>query len=439
MLLQFILFCFCFATSNGFHFDPIEGNATVGTPFALTWHLDQGEKPDKIHLERRNLQSQQWGKGDNILFQFPDNGTLDGTLMVNFPSPGNYLIEVFEGDNKSPAGGGSGTIGVSSSPDSGTNSGSISTSTPVITTVPVITTSSSSVLSAASTSQGTSYGDPLTSTVSYTEPTPESSATSVYATNVTSASTPSTSTHSGMETAMKNKSAWLSQTQPESSSGSQTRSVSSVSASSTSKQNMTSSALPSKTPLIVGVTVGSFVFLLLLLAALVYTLHRRQWHRKRYPAIFHRDRMIRRRSNTSFSPLTPTAKDSDTYTNFADVEKHTSYSSTYKEDPPPSPQPQQGCLEYSLPAPLAPRSETPSPIPAHTDRQMEIYDVLVKKNTDLIRLKTELRRGGDVEEEIEGLKATITRLEEALVSPWALGYTDEMPYEGLRALFPTQA
>ncbi len=146
--------------------------------------------------------------------------------------------------------------------------------------------------------------------------------------------------------------------------------------------------------------------------------------------------MVRKRSNASFSPLTPTAKDPDTYTNFADAEKHASYSSTDKEDIPPSPQPQKDCLEYSLPAPLAPRSETPSPIPAHTDRQMEIYDVLVKKNTDLIRLKTELRRGGDVQEEIEGLKATIRGLEEVLVSPWALGYTDEMPYEASRALVP---
>ncbi len=142
-------FCFSFATSNGFHFGPIEGNATVGTPFALTWHLDQGEKPDEIHLERRNLPSQQSGEGDSI--PFPNNGTRDGTLMVNFPSPGcvrnltteprisysnlsssyhrNYLIEVFKGDSKSPTGGSSDTIGVSSSPDSGTNSSSISAST----------------------------------------------------------------------------------------------------------------------------------------------------------------------------------------------------------------------------------------------------------------------------------------------------------------------
>lgn len=146
--------------------------------------------------------------------------------------------------------------------------------------------------------------------------------------------------------------------------------------------------------------------------------------------------MVRKRSNSSFSPLTPTTKDPETYTNSADVEKHASCGSTYKDDLAPSPQPQKGSLEYSLPAPLAPRSETPSPIPAHTDRQMEIYDVLVKKNTDLIRLKTELRRGGDVQEEIEGLKATIKGLEEALVSPWALGYADEMPNEVSRALIP---
>ncbi|KAK0471518.1 hypothetical protein IW261DRAFT_895100 [Armillaria novae-zelandiae] len=193
---------------------------------------------------------------------------------------------------------------------------------------------------------------------------------------------------------------------------------------------------PSKTLRIVGAAVGSFVFLLLLLAALIYTLRRRRWHRKQYPALFHRDRMVRKRSNASFSPLTPTAKDPETYTSSADVEKRASRSSTYKADLAPSPQPQEGCLEYSLPAPLAPRSETPSPIPTHTDRQMEISDVLVKKNTDLIRLRTELRRGGDVQGKIEGLKATIKGLEDALASPWAFGYTDEMPNKVPRALVP---
>ncbi|SJL14928.1 uncharacterized protein ARMOST_18404 [Armillaria ostoyae] len=410
-------FCFCFATSIGFKFGDISTNAIVGTPFTLTWHLDQGEDPDKLHLQQR-LKSQNSGEGKTLNFSFPTNGTRSGTVPVTFALSGEHLVQVFE-DNPGSPNATSGTI-VVSSPESGSRPSSITTSVALSTSVSILPTATSSVPSASTTSQDTTYEPSLASSSSQTTGTSLDAGGIPTSTVFTSNFRTATSATSSFNTIVT--------TSPRpNSSGTTTTYVSSVSVS-------PAIGSPSKTPLIVGATVGSFVFLLLLLAALVYTLHRRQWHRNKYPAIFHRDRMVRKRSNASFSPLTPTAKDPDTYTNFADVEKHASDSSTDKEDLAPSPQPQKDCLEYSLPAPLAPRSETPSPIPAHTDRQMEIYDVLVKKNTDLIRLKTELRRGGDVQEEIEGLKATITRLEEALVLPWALGYTDEMPYEVSRVL-----
>ncbi|KAK0432450.1 hypothetical protein EV421DRAFT_1502098 [Armillaria borealis] len=427
MLVQFILFSFCFAASAGFYFDSIEGNATVGSPVTLTWHLNQDDDPDNLHLERRSLPYQQSGQGENIHFEFPDNGTNDGTLMVNFPSPGDYLIEVFNSNNGPPIYT-SFKIGVSSS-GYGSNPSSISASASASTSVLTPAAVTSSVVQISSASPSSSSGNSFTISTSFEVKMGGVISDSIAMQPVLSTTAqPMTPTTSPFNTTV------ITTTKP----GSTTTYESSVSPSSSSKENTGSSAIgsPSKIPLIVGATVGSFFFLLLLLVALVYTLRRRKWHRKKYPAIFHRDRMVRKRSNASFSPLTPTAKDPDTYTNSADAEKHASYSSTYKEDLAPSPQPQQGCLEYSLPAPLAPRSETPSPIPAHTDRQMEIYDVLVKKNTDLIRLKTELRRGGDVQEEIEGLKATIRGLEEVLVSPWALGYTDEIPYEASRAPVP---
>ncbi|KAK0473800.1 hypothetical protein EDD18DRAFT_1224206 [Armillaria luteobubalina] len=90
MLLHCILFCFCFATSIGFHFDDITANATAYTPFALTWHLDQGEDPDELHLKQRSI-TQNSGDGQPIDFSFPDNGTHSGTVSVNFTAPGLLL------------------------------------------------------------------------------------------------------------------------------------------------------------------------------------------------------------------------------------------------------------------------------------------------------------------------------------------------------------
>ncbi|KAK0190167.1 hypothetical protein F5146DRAFT_1225080 [Armillaria mellea] len=423
MLLYFTAFWFSLAASNGFKFGPITGDATVGSPFTLAWTFDNNDDPHKVHLEQR-LQSQNSGDGKTIPFSFP-NGTLNGTVPVIFAVPEVHLVEAFQDGHDSPVATSS-QITVSSAE-----------SAPSTTSLTAFTTSSSS-------SSGDS-APPTSSSITSADynSAPSNSLAGSSGTNpTTSAMTNGTTTSaSGANSNPSQYNVFTALAVPgitkttESTALQSHTSASPSYNSNTSKSSSTSGSL-SRTLRIVGATVGGFVFLLLLLAALVYILRRRSLRRKRYPTLFHRDRMVRKRSNASFSPLTPTKKDPETYTNFADVKKLASYSSRYKEELAPSPPPQEGCLEYSLPAPLGPRAETPSPIPAHTDRQMEIYDVLVKKNTDLIRLKTELRRGGDVKEEIEELKATIGGLEEALASPWALGYTDEMPYEVSRAMVP---
>ncbi|KAG7439441.1 uncharacterized protein BT62DRAFT_938995 [Guyanagaster necrorhizus] len=205
---------------------------------------------------------------------------------------------------------------------------------------------------------------------------------------------------------------------------SQTKTASFLSPSSSSPHSETSSALSSQSRIleIVGAAVGTFVFLLVLLGTLIYTLHRRQ-RGKRYPAIFHRDMMVRKRSNPSLSPLTPTTKDSDTYSN-DNLGKDTSYNS---RNAPDRDDLAKGFSEYSLPAPLGNRPETPSPVSAYTDRQMELHDVVVKLKMELIRLKTELRRGGDVKAEIDAVKRKITGLEDSFESAWALEHTHDIP------------
>ncbi len=80
-------FCFCFATSIGFKFGDISANAIVGTPFTLTWYLDQGDDPDKLQLEQR-LKSQNSCEGKIPNFSFPTNGTHGGTVPVTFALSG---------------------------------------------------------------------------------------------------------------------------------------------------------------------------------------------------------------------------------------------------------------------------------------------------------------------------------------------------------------
>ncbi|KAK0491869.1 hypothetical protein EDD18DRAFT_1358301 [Armillaria luteobubalina] len=126
MLLYLSLFCFCFATSIGLHFDEITANATVDTPFTLTWHLDPGEEPDELHLEQI-LNTRQPDQEQPISFSFPKNGTLNGTVPVIFTAPGYYLIQAFRGNNGS-LGGPLGIITLSE-PDPGTKPPSTMAST----------------------------------------------------------------------------------------------------------------------------------------------------------------------------------------------------------------------------------------------------------------------------------------------------------------------
>ncbi|PBK79543.1 hypothetical protein ARMGADRAFT_1093025 [Armillaria gallica] len=158
MLLHFVLFCFCFATSTGFLFDGIKGSATVGAPFSLTWHLDQDDDPNKLVVERRNLQNQNSGQGNNIPFSFPNNGVLDGAMVVTFPLPGDYSIEVFNNSTKSLVAT-SDIIPVSSP---GINPDSITASVSVSTSGPIPTATTSSVMPISSTSSSSGYGDSST-------------------------------------------------------------------------------------------------------------------------------------------------------------------------------------------------------------------------------------------------------------------------------------
>ncbi|KAK0440442.1 uncharacterized protein EV420DRAFT_1131881 [Desarmillaria tabescens] len=411
MSLRIILFSFHFALSAGFSFDSVEGNlnATVGIPFPLAWHTDGDQEVS--HFEQTNS-SQSSGQGVKI--QPDNNATHSGTVTLNFPSPGGYTIEAI--DNKGSNMGGSPPI-LAINPDAGNNISLRPSSTASSTSTAAVTTSLSSTDQASSSSaSSSSLGG---STVQSSSHDAESSF------NAGSPSTTNIALTSSSDLSYASDAV------------SPTSSESPLSSSSSSNPNVTSSATSSgslsETPKIVGATVGSFVFLLLLLGALVYTLLRRQ-HRRKYRGTFHRDRMVRKHSNASFSPLTPTAKDSNTYTNFADIEKRASGSSIETEDTATGPDPKKECSEYSLPALPGNRSETPSPVLAHTDRQMELHDILVKQQTELIRLKTELRRGGDAQEEIDALKARIVGLEDALVSPWALRYTDDVPVEVSRVL-----
>ncbi|KAK0209879.1 hypothetical protein IW262DRAFT_1468186 [Armillaria fumosa] len=94
-------FGFCFATSIGFRFGDITANATVGTPYTLTWYLDQGDDPDKLRLEQR-LTAQNSGDGTPIPFSFPSNGTSSGTVLVTFETPGEHLVEALQSDTRFP-------------------------------------------------------------------------------------------------------------------------------------------------------------------------------------------------------------------------------------------------------------------------------------------------------------------------------------------------
>ncbi|KAK0190170.1 hypothetical protein F5146DRAFT_653570 [Armillaria mellea] len=101
MLLRSILFCVWLTASNGFMFGPITGDATVGSPFPLTWYFSNGEDSLNFYLEQR-LVSQNSGDGTTIPFSFPNNSTLNGTVLVTFAAPGDHLVEAFQDGQDSP-------------------------------------------------------------------------------------------------------------------------------------------------------------------------------------------------------------------------------------------------------------------------------------------------------------------------------------------------
>ncbi|KAK0226784.1 hypothetical protein EDD85DRAFT_958545 [Armillaria nabsnona] len=185
MLLHFILFGFCIATSIGFRFGDIRANAIVGTPFTLTWYLDQGDDPDKLHLEHR-LTSENPGDGTNLSFSFPNDGTRNGTVPATFKWHGDHIVDAFQVDTKSPIAS-SDTITVSKF-DSGTNPSSISAPA---TSVPITTTNTSSAVPISSNSPSSSNGD--SSTVSSFGTTGSLTTDGILTTNSTTSSTPNNS------------------------------------------------------------------------------------------------------------------------------------------------------------------------------------------------------------------------------------------------------
>ncbi|KAK0190168.1 hypothetical protein F5146DRAFT_1122507 [Armillaria mellea] len=157
MLLYFVVFGFCFATSIGLKFDDITANATVGVPFTLTWHLDQGEDPYKVQFEQR-LTSQNTGNGTALSFSFPS--FRDGTVPITFLAPGEHIVEAFTDDSASPIGS-SNKITVSSL-ISGSNSGSTPAATSATELIPNTPTATSPVVPIFSASSSYSNGDPST-------------------------------------------------------------------------------------------------------------------------------------------------------------------------------------------------------------------------------------------------------------------------------------
>ncbi|KAK0472929.1 hypothetical protein IW261DRAFT_1505917 [Armillaria novae-zelandiae] len=91
MLFHIVSFVFHVAASTSFLLAGVPKNTTVGVTFSLTWKL-QGDDPDKFRFSLRNV-SHGLDEVERIPFSLPVAGTREGTVMVNFPFPGSYLIE----------------------------------------------------------------------------------------------------------------------------------------------------------------------------------------------------------------------------------------------------------------------------------------------------------------------------------------------------------
>ncbi|PBK80081.1 hypothetical protein ARMGADRAFT_1092552 [Armillaria gallica] len=83
-----------FTTTYGFTFDDPPGSLIAGIPTVLTWHRNSDD-PNDIYFERRNVVSQSSGNGDSVPSS-SDTTQPQGTLTVTFPSAGRYVIEVLE-------------------------------------------------------------------------------------------------------------------------------------------------------------------------------------------------------------------------------------------------------------------------------------------------------------------------------------------------------
>ncbi|KAK0226892.1 hypothetical protein EDD85DRAFT_940610 [Armillaria nabsnona] len=83
-----------FTTTYGFTFDDPPASPIAGIPTALTWHRNSDD-PNDIYFERRSVVSQSSGNGDSVPSS-SDTTQRQGTLSVTFPSAGRYVIEVLD-------------------------------------------------------------------------------------------------------------------------------------------------------------------------------------------------------------------------------------------------------------------------------------------------------------------------------------------------------
>ncbi|KAK0226785.1 hypothetical protein EDD85DRAFT_1027313 [Armillaria nabsnona] len=263
MLFHFLLFFVHFAASTSFLLDGVQKNATVGIPVQLTWRL-QGDDPDNFRFSLRNV-SHGLEEVERIPFTLPANGTREGTVMVNFPFPGSYLIEAIN-TNTNEVIVSSGTISVHSAKFAvapvTTSSGSTSVTTASMESSSAASTSSTSFLHSGNVAPSS------TSSVSIA-----ASQTTVHTVSIESPLSPNS-----LSISLSGESTFLSPAPShltESSSiGGDTSTLTATTPASTS--NSSNPRRPQKTSTIIGAVIGviGFVLFLLLGVALCRRLYR---------------------------------------------------------------------------------------------------------------------------------------------------------------------
>ncbi|KAK0209883.1 hypothetical protein IW262DRAFT_1468189 [Armillaria fumosa] len=238
---------------------------------SLTWQL-QGDDPDKFRFSLRNV-SHGLDEVERIPFSLPVNGTREGTVIVNFPFPGSYLIETINNSTNEVIFS-SGTISVHSA-NFAVNP------VPTSSEGAAVTTTSLKISSAASTSSISllnSTNRALSSTRSVSTNPGQKTFNTVSVESPLSLNSPSIDPpgESATQTATQNPAP--SRPTEISSMGSETSTIIATTPASTSDNS--SPREPQRTSTIIGAVIGVIGFLLLLLLGV--SLYRRL-HRNRNP------------------------------------------------------------------------------------------------------------------------------------------------------------